>query len=256
MNSGIYKITSPKGRIYIGSSINVLCRISNYKRGTAGTQQPRLFNSFVKYGTSNHIFEIVEYCEISELKNRERYWQEQCKVIGPEGLNCVLVEAQGVPKVHTDLTKHKISKTLSGRKSPHSQETIDNISKGHRKNWQNKQELLLLGKTVSSMEDLQRLLFITFPTLKRRLDTVGIGEELKQFWKVRHYQDIYDKVQPFFVFAKNVKELTQMLEKTYPVSPGTLRKVFKHLGKDVEIYEQLSSNRKLNIKTTDERELA
>jgi len=57
--TGIYKITSPSGKIYIGSSINIDKRIKYYSSGNC-KGQIRLFNSIVKYGWNNHILEILE----------------------------------------------------------------------------------------------------------------------------------------------------------------------------------------------------
>lgn len=246
MKSGIYQIVNPKGRVYIGSSIHVLQRISNYKKGTAGTQQPRLYNSFLKYGTSNHTFQVIEYCSVEELKDRERFWQEEYDVLSSKGLNCVLVDTVGLPKVHSDVTKHKISKTLTGRKSPHSEESKKNISKGHRKNWQSKQELLTVGRSVKNLKEMKSKLGITFPTLKRRLDANGISDELNRFWEIQHYEVIYSHILPFCSVAKNVKEVALLVKDRYNVSPGTIRKTLKYLGKDVEVYEQFSINRKSN----------
>ena len=55
---GIYKITSPLGYIYIGQSINIDYRFNVYKKLKCKSQL-RIYNSFVKYGVDNHIFEII-----------------------------------------------------------------------------------------------------------------------------------------------------------------------------------------------------
>jgi group I intron endonuclease len=86
---GIYKITSPSNRIYIGQSVNIEKRIKYYKYGYS-VKQRRLNASLNKYGYDNHIFEIVQECEKSELQERERYWQEYYNVLGEKGLNCEL----------------------------------------------------------------------------------------------------------------------------------------------------------------------
>ena len=46
---GIYKIISPSGKIYIGQSRNIDKRFQQYKRLNCA-KQPRLYNSFIKYG--------------------------------------------------------------------------------------------------------------------------------------------------------------------------------------------------------------
>ena len=87
---GIYKITSPTGKIYIGQSKKFEERFSDYRRGRC-PQQRKLFNSFYKYGFINHTIEIIEICEIEDLDCQERYWQDFYDVKDREvGLNCVL----------------------------------------------------------------------------------------------------------------------------------------------------------------------
>jgi group I intron endonuclease len=86
---GIYKITSPSNKIYIGQSKNVEKRIKFYKY-TLAKGQPRLYNSFKKYGYENHTFEIIHCCEIHELFYFERYYQDLFSVELEKGLNCMI----------------------------------------------------------------------------------------------------------------------------------------------------------------------
>jgi group I intron endonuclease len=90
---GIYKITSPNGKVYIGQSVDMESREKQYSRLDNCKQQIRLYRSLVKYGYSNHIFEVVEECRIEELNTRERYWQDFYNVL-EEGLNLRLTETQ------------------------------------------------------------------------------------------------------------------------------------------------------------------
>src|ERR1700761_706423 len=59
--SGIYKITSPSGRIYIGQSINIWLRWKEYCRigNPSNLKQRLLHRSFQKYGVKGHKFEII-----------------------------------------------------------------------------------------------------------------------------------------------------------------------------------------------------
>jgi len=70
---GIYKITNPKGKIYIGQSINIERRFKEYKQLQC-TQSKKLYNSLQKYGWKQHIFEIVEECSVNLLNEKEEYW--------------------------------------------------------------------------------------------------------------------------------------------------------------------------------------
>jgi group I intron endonuclease len=113
---GIYKITNPKGKVYIGQSIDILNRWQYYERyGCKG--QPKLHSSFTKYGLSNHTFEIIEECLEAELNLRERYWQEQYNVL-QEGLNLRLTLTEDRSGRLSEELKSRISKKLTGRKIP------------------------------------------------------------------------------------------------------------------------------------------
>lgn len=86
---GIYKITSPTGKTYIGQSINIEKRLVSYKKLDC-KRQPAIYKSLVKYGYENHKFEIISICEASELNNKERYYQDLYDATGRYGLNCRL----------------------------------------------------------------------------------------------------------------------------------------------------------------------
>ena len=70
---GIYKITSPTGKIYIGQSINILKRFGAYNRIDC-KKQFKLYNSLKKHGVDNHKFEILEECNSKLLNERERFY--------------------------------------------------------------------------------------------------------------------------------------------------------------------------------------
>jgi len=89
---GIYKITSPSKKIYIGQSVNIEKRFKQYKLGNC-KRQKKLYNSFKKYGAENHVFTVIIECEIIELNDKERYYQDLYSVLEITGLNCLLTNA-------------------------------------------------------------------------------------------------------------------------------------------------------------------
>ena len=111
---GIYKITSPKGKIYIGQSINIERRFKYYIYLVC-KRQKKLYNSFLKYDVKNHIFEVIEECSVELLNERERYYQEFYNVLSKNGLNCQLVKTNDKKYVHSKETKMKISKSNTGK---------------------------------------------------------------------------------------------------------------------------------------------
>lgn len=127
---GIYKITSPSGKIYIGQSINIEGRLRNYEKSQA-KRQPRLLRSLLKYGFENHKVEILHVCGKHELDSWEIWYIDLYDTFGTiHGLNLQAGGASGEPSKETraKLTKAMMgnkralgNKTWLGRK--HSQET-------------------------------------------------------------------------------------------------------------------------------------
>lgn len=137
---GIYKITSPTGKIYIGQSTKIEQRFQYYKNLNC-IQQVKLLRSLQKYKPENHNFEIIEECEESRLNLKERYWQEQYDVLNKEkGLNLRYTKADDRSGTMSEETKERMSISKMGDKNTmhgktHSEETKKKISekrKGHR----------------------------------------------------------------------------------------------------------------------------
>ena len=72
---GIYCITSPSNKVYIGASTNIEKRFKHYK-GCHCISQNKLYNSLKKYGWENHKKDILEECKVSQLLERETYWKQ------------------------------------------------------------------------------------------------------------------------------------------------------------------------------------
>lgn len=73
---GVYKITSPSGKFYIGSSVDIRkrwnehrCRLSG---ATGGHHNQYLQNAANKYGLENLTFEVVELCERQDVRATEQ----------------------------------------------------------------------------------------------------------------------------------------------------------------------------------------
>lgn len=156
---GIYKITSPSGRIYIGQSINIEKRFLSYK-GNLAKGQKLLNRSFIKYDIKNHIFEIMEECLIEQLNNRERYWQDFYNVLSDKGLNLCLTRSDEKPKVVSDFFRETVSKnnklriwTNESRKKIADKQKINMLGNTYKKGFKHSDEfkknrsILMLGNT-------------------------------------------------------------------------------------------------------------
>ena len=112
---GIYKITSPSNRVYIGQSIKLEKRLLDYKKQKNCSGQPKIFNSILKYGIENHKIEIIEECDVEQLNVRERYWQEFYNAI-TNGLNCILTKTTDKKAVFCKEVRKKMSIAGKGKK--------------------------------------------------------------------------------------------------------------------------------------------
>ena len=188
---GIYKYTSPSGKIYIGSSKNIYKRIKYYKSLNCKNQK-KLYNSFKKHGYENHIFEIVEECNIEKLYERERYYGEIFEVIGNKGLNLMLPKNEEQKRIVSEETLKRMSDSKKGEKgsfygrthTKEAREKIGNSKKGrkhtdeHRKkvsenNAKNKAKIVLdkeTGVFYESAKEVSDLYEIKHSTLRARLN--------------------------------------------------------------------------------------
>ena len=122
---GIYKITSPTNKTYIGQSIDINRRFKEYKRLNC-KQQPKLYNSLQKYGPENHKFETIEECFLETLNEREIYWKQYYNSIN-EGLNCELYDNGIGPR--SEETKRRISESLLDHHLYYTKEVILKMKK-------------------------------------------------------------------------------------------------------------------------------
>ena len=134
--SGIYKITSPTGNIYIGESENLKVRCKFYLTPNRIKKQRAIYNSLIKYSIGQHNIEIIEFCDIENLLERERYWQEYHNSVN-EGLNCFLTSTDKNKKVLSEETKKIMSQKTSGFNNhfygkKHSEDTKFKISESSK----------------------------------------------------------------------------------------------------------------------------
>jgi group I intron endonuclease len=112
---GIYKITNPSGKIYIGQSGDIDKRIKRYQTLQCKGQRI-LYNSLKKYGWNNHFFEIIEIVDNDDnLMERETFWKIHYKVLEIPSLCC----------------------RIDGREGKMSKESCIKLSNSIKKYWKN-----------------------------------------------------------------------------------------------------------------------
>lgn len=111
--SGIYSWTNKlTGNIYIGQSVNLSAWFKNYYNVSYLSSKHNLIicRALIKYGYSNFSLEILEYCDLSVLVEREQYYLDKFK----GSYNILKVAGSSIGNKHYEETKAKISKSLKG----------------------------------------------------------------------------------------------------------------------------------------------
>lgn len=133
---GIYQITSPSEKVYVGQSWDIRTRWGGYRNPVRSREQRHLYNSFNKYGVDSHRFELV--CQLlpngnqSDLDDLEVRYIEELKTRGVPLLN---IKNGGRGGKHSDETRQIISARHKGRK--HTPKHVEH------------QRLTLIGRTFS-----------------------------------------------------------------------------------------------------------
>jgi group I intron endonuclease len=160
---GIYKITSPTNRVYIGSSNDISNRWCSYKNLKCLTQT-KLYRSFLKHGVDNHVFEIIEECEVNQLLEKERYYGEQFFVLTKnKGLNCRLPKLEEFDNCMSQETKNKIGASNKGR--------FKDYKFGHY-------ESKLKTLTIDNVIEIKKLLLKNELTQKQIGDLYGVSRKI------------------------------------------------------------------------------
>jgi group I intron endonuclease len=114
---GVYKITSPTGRVYIGSSKDIYLRWHKYK-SRCTEHQKVLYRSFQKHGADSHVFDILEIViDFTKLFERERYYGLLYKCLVEDGgLNLIIPEDGETPRIYSKETIKRFSEIGKARK--------------------------------------------------------------------------------------------------------------------------------------------
>lgn len=127
---GIYKITSPSGKVYVGQSRGIEQRWRNH---CSSKHCRHLHNSIKKYGKENHSFEIIHELpydvEQIVLNEYEALYMQLYKDCGVILMNSKSAGANGKM---SEEAKKKISESLKGRDLPHKKRPQSEESKRKR----------------------------------------------------------------------------------------------------------------------------
>lgn len=272
---GIYKITSPTGKVYIGQSTDIEKRWKHYKKHKCKSQR-RLYNSFQKYGVDNHKFEILYVIEDyipelywSHLNDLEVWYWLKSKMTGHKLLNIRFPGSNGnlseetkkrigesnKGKTRSPEAKKKISESKKGKKrSPLSEETKKKLSKGRLGNKYGRGNK---GKTRSpeakkKMSDAWKCRNPISEETRKKISAAHTGkvlsEETKEKLRVRHTGKILSeeckiKLSKAHKGKKHSEEHKNKLSEAFKGEKSSTAKLAKQ--QVVEIWELLKRNHKL-----------
>jgi len=162
---GIYKITSPSGKIYIGQTTNYSKRHNAYKNHKC-KRQPKLFASIEKYGFINHTIEIIKECQVEDLNYYERYYQEYYESV-LNGLNLRYTATTDKSGFMSEESKKKMSDSgkgkiiteewrknlsIAGTNRKHTEEEKQKISQSHKGKKKSAEHIAKIQATLKTMQ--------------------------------------------------------------------------------------------------------
>jgi len=115
MKIGVYKITNPKNKVYIGSSKDIDKRFNSYKKLKCKSQT-RIYASLLKYGVESHNFSILIECNIDELFEYEHLYSLHYNSLGVNGLNCEIPNFKDIKGEFSQETKNRMRDAKLGKK--------------------------------------------------------------------------------------------------------------------------------------------
>jgi len=172
---GIYKITSPSGKIYIGQSKDIEKRHYNYKKYLCKTQTI-LYNSFLKHGVENHNFEIIEECDQSQLNELEAKYIKEYKSFAKDnsnGMNCTI---GGLGQKGVKMPKHVLEILIHSHR-PLSDKHKMAISVKLKGRKLSEEQILCLKNRVISEETREKLRFAAQHMTQEHKDKISIANK-------------------------------------------------------------------------------
>lgn len=130
---GIYKLTSPSGKCYIGQSINVELRLHHYKL-LRSKGQTKLHNALLKYGFDNFQIEYLKVFNNYISKEKIQEFLDRYEIYYINKYNCIIdgynIRGGGSRGRLSEDAKRKISLKNTGR--VFTKEHLMKLSESHK----------------------------------------------------------------------------------------------------------------------------
>lgn len=176
--TGIYKITSPSGSVYIGQTINVARRKTNYKCGWSGG--PRLKASFKSHGYVNHLFEVIHELpkDVTRevLDEFEKVYIDLYKGTGMGMLNLTEGGTGGrifAGRKHSEETKRKIGVGNKGKERPAElRKILSEKNKGKKMSKAHREKLNSVNRGRKLSEEVKQRMSVTIKAaLQKKIES-------------------------------------------------------------------------------------
>lgn len=185
---GIYKITSPSGKIYIGQSWDIEGRFKRYKR-LGCKPQIKLYSSLEKHGCENHKFEIIhEFHKLptqDDLNDYEtKYWQQYRS----EGSDMLNIREPGSKGRLSEETKQKLRNkpkyNLGIKQSPETVEKRVSKTRGMKRSVEQRKEISERRKGMKFSEETKLKMKMAKLGKKRSKESIlKQSQTLKKYWE-------------------------------------------------------------------------
>lgn len=184
IKSGVYAIINIiNGKVYIGSSKNIVKRFNSHKRDLKNSTHHNRYlqRAWDKYGEDCFEFEVLEYVEdVIELLEVEQYYMDSTKCYFKEyGYNNSVKAGNCLGVKHTEETRKKMSESSKGM--VHTDETKRKIGEGQK------------NKIIKPVSEETR----------RKLSEAGKGKKVKEETKIK----IGEKQQGSLNHASKIGEI-------------------------------------------------
>lgn len=245
---GIYKITSPTGKVYIGQSIDIKKRWRDHSNSITKT---KLNSSFISHGFINHIFEIIHECERCDLDRWEIHYIGYFDTFNTRhGLNLNIGGGGNKGIIVSDETRKRLSIAGKGKKrtaefcarlseinkgKKHSPETLIKLSQakiGHKRSEETKAKIKKnnartgLGRVLP--EETRRSIseklkgnkngrgYVATPETRRKISVANTGK--------KHSQEAIEKCKVASKAQWDNMTIQQRAERQAKVVAGKLNK--------------------------------
>jgi len=168
MSMGIYKIESPSGSFYIGSSTNVERRLRTHRRELlSGTH----INSALRNAASKYGVDAMSFCQIASVPNRvdlRGVEQQMLDSMLPEyniskKADCALFDDEVIKKRISSVSREvvrlqdgKVFLSARDAAKEHGQNTPDNLSTAIRRGWKFAGHFWKYQEDKTTLEDAQK----------------------------------------------------------------------------------------------------